>query len=202
MASGMARSHRGSGHRAGPQRQVPRRVWPWRERVHAGDVGRDVDLPSDGPVAPLGRLCVRLRRRGRRWRFRAGWRPSVSTPRARPQRAQRPRRRRGAAGAGGSRRSWGACVVNEGLRHRGADRRAPSSSFKITMRSISSTVTVSAGDLLGVLRSPGAGRRRDVDDDAGETGVREPHGRARRRRPSPPPDPSATTSSRDPAWTS
>ena len=39
----------------------------------------------------------------------------------------------------------------------------------------------------------GRGGRRDVDA-GGETGVREPHGRARRRRPSAPADPSATAS--------
>ena len=39
----------------------------------------------------------------------------------------------------------------------------------------------------------GRGGRRDVDA-GGETGVREPHGRARRRRPTGPPDPSATAS--------
>ena len=61
MASGMERSHRGfagtcRSSAPGGQRAAGRR----RERVRAGGVGQDVDPPRDAPVAPPGRLCVRL----------------------------------------------------------------------------------------------------------------------------------------------
>ena len=81
MASGMERSHRGfagtcRSSAPGGQRAAGRR----RERVRAGGVGQDVDPPRDAPVAPPGRLCVRLDVGvASRRRFRAGWRASGST---------------------------------------------------------------------------------------------------------------------------
>ncbi len=81
--------------------------WRRRGRVRAGDIGRDVDPPSDAPVAAPGGLCVRLDvGAGGGDSGPAG--ASGSTPRRSrllPKRPPRPRRRRRrGSGARGSRR--------------------------------------------------------------------------------------------------